>query len=74
MYRQDEPEVNLDQILERLRSFVGRFRGGGGNGLALAVIGVIGVAFVIWLGTGFFTVQPGEQAVLRQLGQFSSIQ
>ncbi|MCH7624730.1 MAG: FtsH protease activity modulator HflK [Chloroflexi bacterium] len=74
MYRQDEPEVNLDQILERLRSFVGRFRGGGGNGLALAVIGVIGVAFVIWLGTGFFTVQPGEQAALRLLGQFNKTQ
>ena len=74
MYRQDEPEVNLDQILERLRSFVGRFRGGGGNGIALAVIGVIGVAFVIWLGTGFFTVQPGEQAALRLLGQFNNTQ
>ncbi|MCH8064068.1 MAG: FtsH protease activity modulator HflK [Chloroflexi bacterium] len=74
MYRQDEPEVNLDQILERLRSFFGRFRGGGGNGIALAVIGIIGVALVIWLGTGFFTVQPGEQAVLRLLGQYNNTQ
>ena len=72
MYRQDEPEVNLDQILERLRSFVGRFRGGGGNGLAMAVIGFIVIAFGIWLGTGVFQVEPGEQAVLRMLGRFSS--
>ena len=70
MYRQDESEVNLDQILERLRSFFGRFRGGGGNGIALAVIGIIGVAFVIWLGTGIYQVEAGEQAALRMFGRF----
>ena len=74
MYRQDEPEVNLDQILERLRSFFGRFRSGGGNGLAMIVIGFFVVILFIWLGTGFFTVQPGEQAALRRLGQFNSTQ
>lgn len=74
MYRQDEPEVNLDQILERIRGFTGRFRGGGGNGIALLILGFFVVVLGIWLGTGFYTVQPGERAALRRLGQFDSIQ
>ena len=28
------------------------------------------MAFAIWVGTGIYTVQPGEQAVLRQFGRF----
>ncbi len=71
MYRQDEPEVNLDQILERLRSF-NPFGGGGGNGVAYFVLGALLVAFVFWVGSGFYTVQPGEEAVLRQFGRYSA--
>ena len=75
MYRQDEPEVNLEQILERVRSFFKRFglRGGGGFYLFI-VLGVLTVAAVIWLAGGFYTVQPGEQAALRRLGVFESVQ
>ena len=73
MYRQDEPELNLDQILERLRAFASRFRIGGGGGLiAYIVIGIFVVALFIWLGTGFYTVQPGEEAALRRFGKFDS--
>ena len=75
MSRQEEPEVNLDQIIERIRSFGNRFRIGGGGGIVpLLVIGIFVVALVIWLGTGFYTVQPGEQAALRMFGKFDSIQ
>ena len=75
MYRQDEPEVNLEQILERIRSFLGRFRIGGGGGLiTYGILGIFGVALVIWLATGFYTVQPGEQAALRRLGTFDNVQ
>ncbi len=72
MYRQDEPEINLEQLLERLRNFTSRFRlgGGGGNGLSLIVFAVFGVALLIWLGTGFYTVDPGELAALRRVGKF----
>ena len=71
MFRQEEPEINLDQILERLRSFTGRFRlGGGGSVVALLVIGILAVALVVWLATGFYTVEPGEEAALRRLGKF----
>lgn len=61
----------MDQILERLRSFVGKLRGGGGgNGLAYIIIGGFIVLLGIWLATGFYTVQPGEKAAVRLLGKY----
>jgi membrane protease subunit HflK len=73
MYRPEEPEVNFEQVLDRIRSFFGRFRLGGGGPLYLIVIGLFVVAFVVWIGTGFFTVQPGEQAAVRRLGVYESL-
>jgi membrane protease subunit HflK len=57
--------------------------GGGGNGgpggfqpdMKSAGIGVgliAGVAVLIWLGTGFFIVQEGQQAVITQFGKYNS--
>ena len=75
MYQKEEPEINLEQLLERLRSFGKRLRIGGGGGIfAVVVFGILGLALVIWLATGFYTVQPGEQAALRRLGAFDGIQ
>jgi len=74
MYRQEEPEVNLEKLLEKLRSFGRRLRIGGGGGLGYIVLGVLVVALVIWLATGFYQVQPGEQAALRMFGKFDSLQ
>jgi membrane protease subunit HflK len=75
MYRQDEPEVNLDQLLEKLRSFAKRFRLGGGGGLfTWAVFGILTFAAIVWLATGFYTVQPSEQSAMRLLGEFNSTQ
>jgi membrane protease subunit HflK len=52
-------------------------RGGGGYqpdmknaGLGMSV--VAGIAVLIWLGTGFFIVQEGEQAVITQFGKYHS--
>jgi membrane protease subunit HflK len=54
--------------------------GGGANGgggfqpdMKSAGIGaglIVGVVFVIWLGTGFFIVQEGQQAVITQFGKY----
>jgi membrane protease subunit HflK len=33
---------------------------------------IIGVALLIWLGTGFFIVQEGQQAVITQFGKYKS--
>jgi membrane protease subunit HflK len=75
MYRPEEPEVNFEQILERIKKAFNRFRIGGGGGMgATIVVGVFVVAFVVWMGTGFYTVQPGEEAALRRFGAFINIQ
>ncbi|MCF8159821.1 MAG: FtsH protease activity modulator HflK [Polaromonas sp.] len=61
-------------------------RGGGGNGgggggggfqpdmksAGLGVGLVAGVAVLIWLGTGFFIVQEGQQAVITQFGKYNA--
>ena len=53
--------------------------GSGGNGFSpdmkSAGVGVgliIGVALLIWLGTGFFIVQEGQQAVITQFGRYKA--
>jgi membrane protease subunit HflK len=59
----------------------GRGQSGGGSGgdfqpdmkstgIGLGLIG--GVVAVIWLGTGFFIVQEGQQAVITQFGKYHS--
>ena len=71
MYRQEEPDVNFDQALKGVREFLNRFRLGGGGVLVFLVFGLLLVALVVWLGSGFYTVQPGEQAAVRLFGQFT---
>ena len=60
---------------------VGGGMGGNGSGggfqpdMKSAGIGVgliVGVALLIWLGTGFFIVQEGQQAVITQFGKYRS--
>jgi membrane protease subunit HflK len=53
--------------------------GGGGGGFqpdmksaGLGVGLVAGVAVLIWLGTGFFIVQEGQQAVITQFGKYNA--
>ena len=59
----------------------GNGNGGGGNNggfqpdMKSAGIGaglIAGVAVLIWLGTGFFIVQEGQQAVITQFGKYNS--
>jgi membrane protease subunit HflK len=33
---------------------------------------ILGLAFLIWLGTGFFIVQEGQQAVITQFGKYKA--
>ena len=41
-----------------------------GTGIGIGLIA--GVAVLIWLGTGFFVVQEGQQAVITQFGRYHS--
>ena len=76
MYRQEEPEINIDKLIARLKSMFG-FLGKDGNGKGKGIgptflFGALSVILLLWLATGIFTVQPGEQAALKLLGQYSS--
>ncbi len=74
MYRPEEPEVKIEQIIDRIRKALGRFKLGGGGGAGWWVVNAAFVAaLAIWLGSGFYTVQPGEQAALRLTGKFADI-
>ncbi len=70
--QQDEPPVTLRDIWERIKSgmpevpVIGRSTG-------LLIAGVIALALLIWLGTGFYTVGPDEQAAIRTFGKFTAI-
>ena len=73
MYKQDEPEVNIGQVLGRIRSFLGRFGVGRiGGGLFGLIIIVAVIAGGIWVSSGFYTVQPGEEAVVRTFGAITN--
>jgi len=76
------PPQDLDQLIARLQSFLrqripgggggGPFGGGGGGwlrgsrGLALLLV----VIAAIWLGSGFYRVEPDEQGVVMRFGAF----
>ena len=72
MYGERRPEFDPDQVVQNLRqSWEGiRSRLPGGGGSRLLILGGIVVVLALWLGTGFYTVQPSEQAALRLFGAF----
>ena len=57
---------DLEQFLARLRALLASFLSGGARALALAGIAVI----AIWLLTGFYRVQPDEQALVLRFGAY----
>ena len=66
---QRQPEMDFEQVTARFREGMGRFSGRfGGGGVALFVIGIIILAVIVWLGTGVYTIGPGENAALRLFG------
>ena len=74
MYRppqQEETQLSFDEIIERLRASLPKLPGIGGGGLFGIIFLVIIVIAIVWAGTGFYTVGPDEQAVLRFFGKKS---
>ncbi|MFC3077080.1 FtsH protease activity modulator HflK [Phenylobacterium terrae] len=72
--RPDGPDFSaqFERINERLRRFFG---GPGGEGVRpAAVAAVAGIAFALWALSGFYVVQPHEQAVVTTFGRFSRVE
>ena len=64
-----QPEMDFDQILNRLKGGFGaltkRF---GGGGIGLLLFGGIGIIVLFWLASGIYTIGPGQNAALRLFG------
>jgi len=74
MYRppqQEETQLSFDEIIERLRASLPKLPGIGGGGLIGIIFLVVIVLAIVWAATGFYTVGPDEQAVLRFFGKKS---
>ncbi|WP_342617450.1 FtsH protease activity modulator HflK [Rhodoferax sp. GW822-FHT02A01] len=77
----DELWRDFNRKLGSLFGAKGKGAPGGGNGggfqpdMKSAGVGIgliLGVLLLIWLGTGFFIVQEGQQAVITQFGRYKS--
>jgi len=69
--RPDGPELNaaFERLSRRIRDFFG---GPGGQGVRPgAVAAVIGAGFALWAASGFYMVQPNEEAVVTTFGSYS---
>ena len=74
MYRppqQEQTQLNFEEIIERLRASIPKLPGIGGGGVAGLILAVVVVIAIIWAATGFYTVGPDEQAVLRTFGKIT---
>ena len=82
MYRQEDPEINIEQIIARIKGLFGGSSAGSNSGSSAGsskgrskvpylIIGVIVLGVIGWFATGFFSVQPGVQAALRMFGKYS---
>lgn len=66
------PPPDVEEMLRRTQERVRRFLPGGiggGRGLVLVVLAVVG----LWLATGFYRVQPGEEGVELLFGRFVKV-
>ena len=82
MYQQPkrEPEIDLEQILNRIGAALRSvFRGGAGAGrgsdklITYITWGILGFSFALWMATGIYQVGPGEKAALRTFGKCCKI-
>ena len=69
-YKNEEPEINLRAVLDKLPFKFGRISGG--NSFSYIVLAIVSIILVVWLLTGFYTVQPGEIAVTKLFGRYYS--
>ena len=73
MYRppqQEETQLTMDEVIERLKASLPNIPGIGGAGSAGLIFAAMIVIAIIWAGTGFYTVGPDQEAVLRTFGKF----
>jgi membrane protease subunit HflK len=63
------PPPDIEEMLKRSQERFKRFLPGGMGGVRTLLLVVVGIA-ALWLATGFYRVQPGEQGVELLFGKF----
>ena len=65
-----ENDNNMDEVIRRAQEgFSNMMPGGIGGGLAALII--IGGLALLWLVTGLYTIQPGEQGAIKRFGEWT---
>lgn len=67
-----QPPPNVEEMLRRSQERFKRFMPGGFGGGRIIVLGLVAIV-LIWLATGFYRVQPGEQGVELLFGRYVKI-
>jgi membrane protease subunit HflK len=66
-----QPEIDLEQILEKIKGFfrpvMAKFGAGGSSAILLVVVGLV---VALWLFTGFYQVRPAQLAAVRLFGAY----
>jgi membrane protease subunit HflK len=74
MYRppqEEQTQLTLDEVIERLKASLPKLPGVGGAGSVGLIFVALIVVAIVWAGTGFYTVGPDQEAVLRTFGKFT---
>lgn len=67
--KEDGPDI--ETILRRAKTALG---GDPSNGFSTVIFLIVGIALVLWLVSGVFRVQPGENAVIKRFGELTRTQ
>ena len=65
----NEEQVNIDEVLDKLKSSFPKIPGFG-KGSPILIFFIILILVIFWAGTGFYTVGPDEQAARRIFGNY----
>ncbi len=73
--RRNSGPPDLDELLKKLRVRLGGFKGfkGGGQASKSGILGLAGIAFLIWLASGFYIVSEGERGIELLFGEAKSV-
>lgn len=74
MFRQEEPEVDFKKIINGFNSIGSKFKFTGGKLGSLIIVLILAGIALIWVLSGVYTVQPGEQAALKLFGKYQRVQ
>lgn len=69
-YRERKDDLDPEEVTRQIKGQLSKItkRLGGGGPLALMFLGIV---MLLWLASGTYQVNPGEQAVLRTFGKFT---